>query len=92
MDSFRCFSHIFVDKAEKICQELMFGVLPHVDLSQVKDEISNISQGFLFVYYPGNRLSEAYLELSTRACTTRRNGLLRMDVGTGRLYFSTLRE
>jgi hypothetical protein len=30
MDSFRRFSHIFVDEAEKICQELMFGVLPPV--------------------------------------------------------------
>ncbi|KAA8617310.1 DUF3505 domain-containing protein [Pyrenophora tritici-repentis] len=77
MDSFRRFSHMFVDEAEKICKELMFGVLPPVDLSQVKDEISNTSQGFSFVHHPGNRLSEAYLELSTRACTTRRNGLLR---------------
>jgi hypothetical protein len=43
IDSFRCFSYIFVDEAEKICQELMFGVLLPVDLSHVKDEISNTS-------------------------------------------------
>lgn len=77
MDSFRRFSHILVDEAEKICQELMFGVLPPVDLNQVKDEISNMSQGFSFVHHPSSRLSEACLDLSTRACTTRRNGLLR---------------
>jgi hypothetical protein len=65
MDSFRRFSHIFVDQAEKICQELMFGVLPPVDLSEVKDEISNTIHGFSFVHHPANRLSEAYLELST---------------------------
>ncbi|KAF1357150.1 hypothetical protein EJ07DRAFT_129553, partial [Lizonia empirigonia] len=77
MDSFRRFSEVFVDEAEDLCRELMFGVLPPVDLSQVKDEISNTSQGFSFVYHPDNHLSEAYLELSTRACATRRNGLLR---------------
>jgi hypothetical protein len=37
----------------------------------------NTSYRFSFVHHPGNHLSEAYLELSTRACTTRRNGLLR---------------
>jgi hypothetical protein len=77
MDSFRRFSEIFVNEAEHICRELMFEILPAVDLSQVKDEISNTSYGFSFVHHPGNHLSEAYLELSTRACTTRRNGLLR---------------
>jgi hypothetical protein len=76
-DSFRRSSEVFVDEAENICQELMFGVLPPVDLSQVKDEINNTSQGFSFVHHPGNHLSEAYLELSSRACTTRQNGLLR---------------
>ena len=55
----------------------MFQVLPPVDLGQVKDKISNTSQGFLFVYYPSNYLSEAYLELSTQACTTCWNRLSR---------------
>jgi hypothetical protein len=77
MDSFRRFSKVFVDEAEDICRELMFGVLPPVDLSQVEDEISNTTQGFSFVHHPGNHLSEAYLDLSARACTTRRNGLLK---------------
>lgn len=33
MDSFRRFSEVFVDEAEDLCRELMFGVLPPVDLS-----------------------------------------------------------
>ncbi|RYN62353.1 hypothetical protein AA0113_g12500 [Alternaria arborescens] len=77
MDDFRRFTETFTSEAEHICQELMFGVLPPVDLGQVKDEISNTSQGFSFVHHAGNDLSEAYMQLSTRACTTRRNGLLR---------------
>ena len=43
MDSFRRFSEVFVDEAEDLCRELMFGVLLPVDLSQVKDEIGNTS-------------------------------------------------
>jgi hypothetical protein len=75
MDSFRRLNEIFVNEAEHICRELMVEVLPHVDLNQVKGEISNTSQGFSFVHHPNNHLSEAYLELSTQACITRRNGL-----------------
>ncbi|KAH7074968.1 hypothetical protein BKA63DRAFT_514097 [Paraphoma chrysanthemicola] len=37
MDSFRRFSELFMDEAEHICQELMFEILPPVDLSLVKD-------------------------------------------------------
>jgi hypothetical protein len=92
MDSFRRFSEVFVDKAEDIRRELMFEVLPPLDLSQVKDEISNTSQGFSFVHHPGNYLSEAYLELSTRACTSRRNGLLREGRWNWKAIFLYLRR
>ncbi|KAL5371137.1 hypothetical protein DPSP01_014468 [Paraphaeosphaeria sporulosa] len=77
MDGFRRFCEVFTDEAEHMCRKLMAGVLSPVDLSQVKDEIGNTRHGFSFVHHPGNQLSEAYLELSTRACTTRRNGLMR---------------
>lgn len=92
MDSFRRFSEVFVDEAEDLCRELMFGVLPPVDLSQVKDEIGNTSQGFSFVHHPDNHLSEAYLELSTRACTTRRNGLLRKGRWNWKAIFLYLKK
>ncbi|PVH90819.1 hypothetical protein DM02DRAFT_510014, partial [Periconia macrospinosa] len=92
MDGFRRFSEIFVNEAESICRELMFGDLPSVDLGEVKDEIGNTSLGFSFVHHPGNCLSDAYLELSTRACTTRRNGLLREGRWNWKAVFLYLKQ
>lgn len=77
MDGFRRSCEAFTDEAEHMCRELMFGVLPPVDISQVKDEIGNTRHGFSFIHHPDNQLLEAYLELSTQACTTRRTGLMR---------------
>jgi hypothetical protein len=70
----------------------MFGDLPPVDLCQVKDEIGNTSQGFSFVQHPGNDLSEAYLELSTRACTIRRNGLFKDGCWNWKAIFHYLKK
>jgi hypothetical protein len=53
----------------------MFDVLPNVDLGEIKDDLTNKGCSFSFVNHPRNRLSDAYLELSTRACKTGRNGL-----------------
>lgn len=50
MDEFRRFCESFTNEAEHICRELMFGVLPHLNLTQIKDEISNTSQGFSVVH------------------------------------------
>lgn len=92
MDSFRCFGELFLDDAEYICRELMFDVLPCVDLSKVKDEISNTTLGFSFAQHPENHLSKAYLELSGRACTTRRKGLLREGRWNWKAIFLYLKE
>ena len=79
MESFRNFGHALVQHAEALCNSLMFNWLPEVDLASVKDDMSNIIQGYSFLQHPANRLSLAYLKLSTRACMAQRDGLLRGD-------------
>ncbi|KAL5379583.1 hypothetical protein PMIN06_011322 [Paraphaeosphaeria minitans] len=92
MDGFRSFVNFFLDEAEQLCRELMFDVLPPVDFSRVKDEIGNANQGFSFVRHSGNYLSDAYLELSTRACTTRRNGLFKEGRWNWKAIWSYLKK
>lgn len=77
MDDFRGLGQLFLDKAEELCRDLMFDVLPDVDLAKVRDDLTNMNRGFSFVQHQANQLSNAYLDLSARACTTRRNGLLK---------------
>ncbi|KFZ16365.1 hypothetical protein V501_02264 [Pseudogymnoascus sp. VKM F-4519 (FW-2642)] len=79
MDNFRTFGHSVVDRAEALCYSLMFNWFPGVDLSQVKDDMTNTIQGYSFLQHPANDLSTAYLTLSTRACTAQGDGLLRGD-------------
>ncbi|KAH6689250.1 hypothetical protein BKA61DRAFT_533280, partial [Leptodontidium sp. MPI-SDFR-AT-0119] len=79
MVNFRTFGHSLVDRAEALCRSLMFGWFPSVDLSQVKDDMSNTLRGYSFLQHPANGLSTAYLTLSTRACTAQGDGLLRGD-------------
>jgi hypothetical protein len=77
MQDFCRLSKHFLDKAAQICDELMFDLHPPINLVETKDDMANTETGFSFVSHPGNRLADAYLGLSTKACTTRRGGLLR---------------
>ncbi|KAM0361927.1 hypothetical protein ACHAO7_011710 [Fusarium culmorum] len=77
MGDFRRLPRYFIDKAESICDDMMFGWKPAIDLSTVKDDMTNMSRGFSFVQHPDNQLQAAYLELLDNACTTRRRGLYR---------------
>jgi hypothetical protein len=70
----RCLSEHFLVEAESVCRDLMFDVIPDVNLREIKDDLTNKGRSFSFVNHPRNRISDTYLELSTRACTTRRNG------------------
>lgn len=79
MESFRNFGHALVQRAEALCNSLMFNWLPEVDLASVKDDMGNVTRGYSFLQHPANALSLAYLKLSTRACTAQRDGLLRGD-------------
>jgi hypothetical protein len=77
MESFRGLAEHFLVKAEELCDDLMFGLNPVIDLAKVKDDLTNTHYGFSFVQHPVNKLADAYLDLSAKACTTRRNGLFR---------------
>jgi hypothetical protein len=79
MESFRRLAEHFLVKAEELCDDLMFGLNPVIDFAKVKDDLTNTQYGFSFVQHPSNKLADAYLDLSTKACTTRRNGLFRSD-------------
>jgi hypothetical protein len=79
MGSFRRLPAYFIEQAEQLCDELMFRWRLAIDLTKVKDDLTNIKRGFSFVQHPDNRLEEAYLDLLQRACTSRRRGLLRID-------------
>jgi hypothetical protein len=73
MESYRGLARHFVDKAEALCDDLMFDLRPEINLASLKDDIVDARYGHSFVQKNG--LAEAYLELSDRACTTRRGGL-----------------
>jgi hypothetical protein len=77
IESFRELAEHFLAKAETLCDEFMFGLDPVIDLQKVKDDLTNTKNGFSFVQHPANKLTDAYLDLSRKACTTRRNGLFR---------------
>jgi hypothetical protein len=74
MANFRCLSEHFLVEAESVCRDLMFNVLPDVNLGEIKDDLTNKGRSLSFVNHPCNRISDAYLELSMGACTTGRNG------------------
>ncbi|PVH71650.1 hypothetical protein DL98DRAFT_613859 [Cadophora sp. DSE1049] len=48
MVNFRTFGHSLVDRAKALCRSLMFGWFPNVNLSQVKDDMSNTLRGYSF--------------------------------------------
>ncbi|EXL40293.1 hypothetical protein FOCG_17181 [Fusarium oxysporum f. sp. radicis-lycopersici 26381] len=77
MSDFRRLPRYFIDEAESLCDDMMFGWKPTIDLSKLKDDMTNMSRGFSFVQHPDNQLQAAYLELLDKACTMRRHGLYR---------------
>ncbi|KAL7940767.1 hypothetical protein V8C42DRAFT_361765 [Trichoderma barbatum] len=70
MGQFRLLPDYFIKQATRLCDELMFGLEPVVNLSNIKDELTNSQKGFSFVTNPQNNLDEAYLELFKQACAT----------------------
>jgi hypothetical protein len=77
MQDFRGLAEYFTVHAEELCEELMYDLDPVVDLASVKDDLTNTRSGFSFVKHPDNGLVDAYLDLSVKACTTRRKRLSR---------------
>ncbi|KAJ9634892.1 hypothetical protein H2199_008756 [Coniosporium tulheliwenetii] len=76
MEAFRKFGHHISEKAETLCDTLMYGWSPDLNLSEVKDDMRNTQLGYSFVQHPANGLSMAYLELCARVCMVQTGGLL----------------
>ena len=49
MKSFRELAKHFLVKAKELCDDLMFGLNPVIDLAKVKDNLTNTYYGFSFV-------------------------------------------
>lgn len=79
MTEFQALGHRMLDNAAALCRRLMFSWAPSVRLNHIKDNLYNTHQGHSFIQHPGNRLSNAYLQLSTRACTAPEDGLMHGD-------------
>jgi hypothetical protein len=75
MEKFRKLPAYFIENAEKICNSLMFGLEPSVDLTIIKDSLVNFQEGYSFVTHQKNNLSKSYLELLVRAYTSHGDGL-----------------
>ncbi|KAL7903986.1 hypothetical protein GGI35DRAFT_247723 [Trichoderma velutinum] len=69
MGQFRLFPDYFIEEATRLCDELMCGLKPTVELTKIKDELTNSQKGYSFVTNPKNDLSEGYLELCKQACS-----------------------
>ena len=92
MESFRGLADHFLSKAEELCADLLFDLDVVVDLTKVKDDMTNVQNGFSFVQHPSNRLAHVYLDLSAKACTARRNGLFRNGQWDWKAIFSYRRK
>ncbi|KHO10564.1 hypothetical protein MAA_11836 [Metarhizium robertsii ARSEF 23] len=75
MDQFRLLLRRLIEQAAEVCDEPLFGLECSVDLSKIKDEITNSKRGFSFVTHPENGLVEEYLKLFRRACTAKHGNL-----------------
>ncbi|EXK75880.1 hypothetical protein FOQG_19356 [Fusarium oxysporum f. sp. raphani 54005] len=75
MDEFRELPEHFITREEAICDRLMFGAQPDVDLSKVKGDIASSISGYNFVKHPENSLDSAYLELLFQAYTAGKDSL-----------------
>jgi len=79
MPDFKQISQDVLQSATLLCCRLMYNWQPHFDLETIKDEISNNNAGYSFVSDPANELSDAYLDLSRRACLASFDGLMTDD-------------
>ncbi|KAJ3499435.1 hypothetical protein NLG97_g323 [Lecanicillium saksenae] len=69
MGQFRLLSEYFSKEAAKLCDELMLGLYPTIDLASVKDTIANTQADYSFVNNPTNGLQNVYLQLAERVCS-----------------------
>ena len=70
----------------------MFDLNPDIDLSKVKDEMTNTRYGFSVIQHPDNKFANAYLDLLPKACTTRHSGLFRQGRWDWKAIFQNRRK
>ena len=75
MGQFRTLLDVVLREAEGLCDTLMYGWQPKLDLGSIKDSLTNRGHGYSFVTHPPNGLAEAYAEPSFRACTSEQGSL-----------------
>ncbi|EGU75252.1 hypothetical protein FOXB_14237, partial [Fusarium oxysporum f. sp. conglutinans Fo5176] len=71
MEEFRGLADHFITRSEELCDELMFGFEPHLDINMIKDDFTNAQPGFSFVSHPGNNFNSIYQDLLIQVCTSR---------------------
>ncbi|KAJ4152201.1 hypothetical protein NW765_017710 [Fusarium oxysporum] len=79
MGQSRALTEHLIKEVNNLCDSLMFRLEPDIDLSQIKDDMTNSDNGYSFVTDPKNNLTSAYLELLQRAYTARHGCLSRDD-------------
>ncbi|KAI3565868.1 hypothetical protein IWW34DRAFT_812633 [Fusarium oxysporum f. sp. albedinis] len=67
MNDFRKLPDYFLTQADVLCDRLMFGMHPNVDLMKVKDDMASSKSGYSFIKCTENGLEPAYLELLLEA-------------------------
>lgn len=77
MEAFRGLSDYFISSGETLCSDLMLGLTPTIDLSVLKDDLTNCNVGYSFVEHLSNGLKNSYLHLVREACS--KQELLRRD-------------
>jgi hypothetical protein len=71
MGQFRSLTAYLIKEANRLCNDLMFGLEPDIDLLKIKDNMAHCDKEYYFVTDPRNELTSAYLDLFKRACTAR---------------------
>ncbi|KAF9771504.1 hypothetical protein IL306_010855, partial [Fusarium sp. DS 682] len=77
MEQFRRLAEHFIARAEELCDELMFGFEPNLDMNKIKDDFTNAQAGFSFISHPENGFDAMYQELLVQVCTSRGQRLAR---------------
>lgn len=77
MDQFRQLGCSTRANASTSLARLMYGWMPTIRLTGLRDTLSNQKKGYSFVQEPANKLTMAYLDLSSRACLDADRGLMR---------------
>ena len=65
MTTFRVLAEHFLTKAKELCDKLIFGLDPNINLATIKDDLSNTQYSFSFIQHLANLLTKAYIDLST---------------------------